>query len=117
MPKGSDLAYLTNLHSEFESHPCYVKGEDRRKWEKEFGLNHYAGCVSYTVQGFVDKNRDVQQDVFFDFMSRSINEFVQEITVYQDLLSCTVARAAGNATTMSRGTSKGKPTLADSFRY
>ena len=117
MPKGSDLAYLSNLHSEFENHPCYVKGDDRRKWEKEFGLKHYAGCVTYTVEGFVDKNRDVQQDVFFDFMSRSTNEFVQEITAYQDLLGCTVARASGNATTMSRGTSKGKPTLCDSFRH
>lgn len=117
MPKGSDLAYLTNLHAEFESHPCYVKGDDRRKWEKEFGLKHYAGCVTYAVEGFVDKNRDVQQDVFFDFMSRSTNEFVQEITVYQDLLGCTVGRASGNATTMSRGTSKGKPTLCDSFRH
>ncbi|XP_014299104.1 myosin-I heavy chain isoform X1 [Microplitis demolitor] len=117
MPKGSDLAYLTNLHAEFDTHPCYVKGDDRRKWETEFGVKHYAGCVTYTVEGFVDKNRDVQQDVFFDFMSRSTNEFVQEITVYQDLLGCTVARAAGYSATMSRGTTKGKPTLCDSFRH
>lgn len=117
MPKGSDLAYLTNLHAEFESHPCYVKGDDRRKWENEFGIKHYAGCVTYTVEGFVDKNRDVQQDVFFDFMSRSTNEFVQEISVYQDVAS-TIGRATGGTTTtMSRGTSKGKPTLCDSFRY
>lgn len=115
MPKGSDLAYLSNLHAEFDAHPCYVKGDDRRKWETEFGVKHYAGCVTYTVEGFVDKNRDVQQDVFFDFMSRSTNEFVQEITIYQDLLGCTVARS-GNMT-MSRGTSKGKPTLCDSFRH
>lgn len=81
--QGSDLAYLTNLHSEFEIHPQYVKGDDRRKWATEFGIKHYAGAVTYTVQGFVDKNRDVQQDVFFDFMSRSTNEFIQEITVYQ----------------------------------
>jgi len=51
-------------------------------------------------------------------MSRSTNEFVQEISAYQDLLGCTVARATGGTTTtMSRGTSKGKPTLCDSFRH
>jgi myosin heavy subunit len=51
-------------------------------------------------------------------MSRSTNEFVQEISVYQDLLGCTIARTTtGVATTMSRGTSKGKPTLCDSFRH
>lgn len=117
MPKGSDLAYINNLHSEFESHCCYVKGDDRRQWEKAFGLKHYAGCVNYAVEGFVEKNRDVQQDVLFDFMSRSSNEFVQELSVYQDLLSCMFGGRTNNATTMSRGTSKGKPTLCDSFRH
>ncbi|XP_049959838.1 myosin-I heavy chain [Schistocerca serialis cubense] len=113
MPKGSDLAYLTNLHAEFENHPNYVKGDDRRKWEKEFGIHHYAGCVTYCVEGFVDKNRDVQQDVFFDFMSRSTNDFVQEITKYQDLMCC----ATRMGTMSSRGTSKGKPTVSDTFRH
>lgn len=83
MPKGSDTAYLTNLHGDFEGHNSYVKGTDRRHWESEFGIRHYAGCVSYTVKGFVDKNRDVQQDVLFDFMSRSRNCFVQELASYQ----------------------------------
>ncbi|XP_039281618.1 myosin-VIIa [Nilaparvata lugens] len=117
MPKGSDTAYLSNLHNEFDSHPQYVKGDDRRRWEHEFGIMHYAGTVTYSVHGFVDKNRDVQQDVFFDFMSRSTNEFVQELTIYQDLLGTTAARMGNAGTTMARGTSKGKPTVSDTFRH
>lgn len=87
MPKGSDTAYLTNLHGDFDGHISYVKGADRRHWESEFGIRHYAGCVSYNVKGFVDKNRDVQQDVLFDFMSRSKNCFVQDLASYQVIIN------------------------------
>ncbi|KNC26754.1 hypothetical protein FF38_05408, partial [Lucilia cuprina] len=82
MPKGSDTAYLNNMHVEFEYNPYYFKGVDRRHWETEFGIKHYAGCVIYTAEGFVDKNRDVQQDVLFDYMSRSDNAFVKELSSY-----------------------------------
>ncbi|XP_059621971.1 myosin-I heavy chain isoform X2 [Phlebotomus argentipes] len=131
MPKGSDTAYLTNLHAEFDGHARYVKGADRRHWESEFGIKHYAGCVSYTVKGFVDKNRDVQQDVLFDFMSRSTNSFVQEMVSFQDLLSMqsqpppppppipgsAVQNGPPNGVgTVQRGTSKGKLTVSDTFR-
>ncbi|KAF7267243.1 hypothetical protein GWI33_019512 [Rhynchophorus ferrugineus] len=115
LPRGCDASYITNLHQEFESHERYVKGEDRRRWETEFGIKHYAGCVTYNVKGFVDKNRDVQQDVFFDIISRSTNEFVQVLSTFQDLVQKT--QATNGTGTVSRGTSKGKPTVSDTFRH
>ncbi|CAH0550688.1 unnamed protein product [Brassicogethes aeneus] len=118
LPRGCDASYISNLHSEFESHERYVKGEDKRRWETEFSIRHYAGAVTYNVKGFVDKNRDVQQDVFFDILSRSKNEFVQELSAFQDLSNTIASRAVANgAATVSRGTSKGKPTVSDAFRY
>lgn len=126
MPKGSDGAYVNNLNSEFEGHPHYEKSQDRRHLETEFSIKHYAGSVTYQVKGFVDKNRDVQQDVLFDFMSRSKNSFVQELSSYQDLLSLQSQSpsqqqlqniANGMIGTVSRGTSKGKLTVSDTFRY
>ncbi|KAJ3648825.1 hypothetical protein Zmor_020597 [Zophobas morio] len=118
LPRGCDASYISNLHSEFENHERYVKGEDRRRWETEFGIKHYAGCVTYSVKGFVDKNRDVQQDVFFDIISRSKHEFLQELSKYQDLSThVTTRQIANGGTTVSRGTSKGKPTVSDTFRH
>ena len=124
--QGCDAAYLTNIHTEFESHPNFFKGEDRRKWDKEFGIRHYAGTVIYTIRGFVDKNRDSQQDVFFDLLAKSESPFVKQLCDYRDLLS-KVAQLGieannGNGGSISKGsvrrimTNKAKPTVSDAFR-
>jgi len=113
------------LHSEFSSHPDYVKGEDRRRWDKEFAIRHYAGAVVYTVAGFVDKNRDAQQDVLFDYMEKSSQPLVRELCNFKDLLSkvtqlgTDIGKGDGS---ISKGTAKrvmtnkAKPTVSDAFR-
>ena len=120
--QGSDKAYLSNIHGEFESHPDYVKGEDRRKWDKEFGIRHYAGSVLYNVTGFVDKNKDAQQDVFFDSLLNSKSNFVQEICEFRDLQSkvAKLGEMKGDSSfskgTVKRMTNKAKPTVSEAFR-
>lgn len=52
-------------------------------WDQEFGIQHYAGLVTYTVQGFLDKNKDTQQDQLFELMHGSTNVFVQDLTRFQ----------------------------------
>ena len=123
MPQGSDKAYLTNLHTEFSQHLDFVKGDDRRRWDKEFGIRHYAGVVLYNVKGFVDKNRDSQQDVFFDILLNSKTTFVQELCEFRDLQS-KVAQLGENVKgdnsfskgTVKRLTNRAKPTVCDAFR-
>jgi myosin-7 len=80
--QGTDKSYLLKQHQELEEQEYYVKG-DRRKWELEFGIKHYAGNVTYTVAGFLDKNKDVQQDQLFEMMYNSSNVFVKDLTRFQ----------------------------------
>ncbi|RWS31049.1 unconventional myosin-X-like protein [Leptotrombidium deliense] len=120
VPKGTDTSYVNKLHSEFESITPYIRGDDRRRWDVEFGIKHYAGDVVYNVTGFLDKNKDVQQDQLFDLMAGSSNVFVKDLVKFQDLWTVTATRVS-NGNTMSRptsnsGTSKGRPTVADAFR-
>ncbi|XP_053210352.1 myosin-I heavy chain-like isoform X2 [Panonychus citri] len=123
VPKGSDTSYVNKLHSEFESHPCYVRGDDRRNWSQQFGIKHYAGQVIYKVDGFLDKSKDVQQDQLFDLMSGSKNVFIKDLVQFQDLIGISTSRIGPGGSTLPRPcsaqnstTSKGRPTVADAFR-
>nr|XP_034326517.1 myosin-I heavy chain isoform X5 [Crassostrea gigas] len=113
-PQGTDKSYVHKQHEAFDGHPCYVKG-DRRMWDQEFGIQHYAGLVTYTVQGFLDKNKDTQQDQLFELMHGSTNVFVQDLTRFQDLLGVRLEDLKGRQT-ISR-TNKSKPTVGDTFKH
>ncbi|BFZ12100.1 hypothetical protein BsWGS_15138 [Bradybaena similaris] len=113
-PQGTDKSYLVKQHQELEEHAYYIKG-DRRNWEKEFGIHHYAGVVVYTVQGFLDKNKDTQQDQLFDLMHSATNAFVSDLTRFQDLLGVKLDVLQGKQT-ISRTASRGKPTVGDTFK-
>ena len=86
--QGSDKSFLEKQHRELANHPHYIKGADKRRWGVEFGVKHYAGPVVYTVKDFLEKNRDHQQDMLFDFLEGSSISFAKEITKYR-VSTCT----------------------------
>ena len=81
--QGTDQSYLEKLHHELGRHSHFVKGGDKRLWSVEFGIRHYAGPVTYVVKNFLEKNKDVQQDLFFDYLEKSSCKFAREVTKFR----------------------------------
>lgn len=65
LPKGSDEAYVTKLHTYFEEgFECYSKPKARYRGrtgsgpdEPQFTVHHYADSVTYTATGWLEKNK------------------------------------------------------------
>ena len=82
MPKGNDGTLIEKLHTEFTSinpNPFYVKGNDRRNWSSEFSVQHFAGSVTYSVNGFLKKNKDSQQSQLLEVIETSRNPLLHDI--------------------------------------
>lgn len=54
-PKASDISYFEKCHYNHALNELYSRP---RMNSLEFGIKHYAGQVWYSVDGFLDKNRD-----------------------------------------------------------
>ena len=78
VPKGSDMSLLQKMT---ETHrKCAFFEKPRKKGqESTFVVNHYAGGVAYSVEGFLEKNRDMLQPDIQSFMAGSKNALVREL--------------------------------------
>lgn len=73
VPRGSDQKFVSRLHSQFDENektksPYYVR--NRRK-PNDFGVKHFAGDVHYTVDGFLEKNKDMLSPVLIKLVEDS----------------------------------------------
>lgn len=127
-PKGSDESFLEKQHQALGGHPHYVKPHKSRMSE-EFGVLHFAGVVQYRIHGFLDKNKDVMQDQLFEFMRQSSDEFVRDVTKFQNMLAMDRKVVMGKRLRRTKSivpgsgsnpeslrTNKAKPTVGDTFR-
>ncbi|CAH0700789.1 unnamed protein product [Spodoptera exigua] len=76
-PKGTDVTLLSKLNSNHSNKSCYITAKSSREYK--FGIRHFAGDVSYTVQGFLDKNRDLLTADVKEMMLDSSNEFLKNL--------------------------------------
>ncbi|ORX76076.1 hypothetical protein BCR32DRAFT_209564, partial [Anaeromyces robustus] len=115
-PKATDKTLLEKFHSQYSKHPFYVKP---KTLSSTFGIKHYAGVVTYTIDGFLEKNKDTLRADLMELMQGSSVELVsslfdlsEEFTDYvgtvkgNDLLSATKKMA--NSSSSSLNTLKGE---------
>jgi hypothetical protein len=88
-PKATDQTFLDKLASQHKDHPSLSFPKTARN---QFTIRHYAGEVSYTVDGFLDKNRDTLQPSILGVLQTSTDPLIKELA---DELAAAAAAAAG----------------------
>ena len=74
----SDQALMDKLCQHFNDHDhfeSYAGTRDRSLKENDFRIKHYAGDVTYTVDGFIDKNKDTLFKSLVTTMQASTSPF------------------------------------------
>ena len=75
---NTDDQLLANMGSAFHDHAHFCKGTKGRS-KTDFTILHYAGEVSYTITGFLDKNRDTLYPSLVKMMSESTRQLIRDI--------------------------------------
>ncbi|XP_032089957.1 unconventional myosin-Ie-like [Thamnophis elegans] len=71
--EGADHTLLQKLQSALGTHPHF------NSWNKGFIIHHYAGKVSYDVEGFCERNRDVLFPDLVELMQSSEIPFIRDL--------------------------------------
>ena len=76
-PKGNDVAFVAKVYTMNKESNCLYK--DRFFHDYEFGVNHYAGPVTYDANNFVTKNMDNLPSDLIECRKKSTNKIVSMV--------------------------------------
>merc|ERR1712038_1098121 len=80
VPKGDDNSLIEKMHKAFgegkKKNPFYGR---IRKYPNVFQINHYAGPVTYTIDGTLGKNRDKIHDSLAMFVQKCGTVLIQQL--------------------------------------
>eukprot|EP00002_Diphylleia_rotans_P023810 TRINITY_DN4689_c0_g1_i1.p1 TRINITY_DN4689_c0_g1~~TRINITY_DN4689_c0_g1_i1.p1 ORF type:complete len:1837 (+),score=393.89 TRINITY_DN4689_c0_g1_i1:87-5597(+) len=75
-PKGGDQLMLEKFHKNHEKSPYYEKP---RVSNGTFGIKHYAGPVTYAIDGFTEKNKDTLYFDYIEAMQASKSDHIRNL--------------------------------------
>uniref|UniRef100_A0A8C7PDD7 Myosin IG n=1 Tax=Oncorhynchus mykiss TaxID=8022 RepID=A0A8C7PDD7_ONCMY len=79
--KVTDTVCLESMDVKLGQHPHYTsrKVDKTMEFHRDFRIRHYAGDVTYSVEGFLDKNKDPLFQDFKRLMFNSSNPVMKEM--------------------------------------
>ncbi|XP_034016403.1 unconventional myosin-Ig [Thalassophryne amazonica] len=82
--KVTDTVCLDSMDTKLAQHPHYTSRklsptDKSMDFQKHFRIRHYAGDVTYSVDGFLDKNKDLLFQDFKRLMYNSANPVMKEM--------------------------------------
>lgn len=97
LPKGTDLLFLQKLEKAQNGKPSGRFRRDFRKAQDLFEIKHFAGNVTYSVNHFMEKNRDKMHDHLEDLLGSSFSERFKETMFIHGPRAQTLSDAANKA--------------------
>ncbi|KAI8853564.1 P-loop containing nucleoside triphosphate hydrolase protein [Chytridium lagenaria] len=73
VPKGSDESWVGKLFQQYEKNQFFIRPKTSKI---QFGVRHYAGDVTYTSTGFLEKNKDAIQDELIELVQKRLNQML-----------------------------------------
>ena len=67
-PKATDKSFEEKLKASLGKLPIFLKPQSKTDKNAHFAIQHYAGCVSYNVTGWLEKNKDPVNDTVVEIM-------------------------------------------------
>lgn len=76
VPRSTDKSFFEKL-----KHFCDGKSEKFKpsKFSNRFSLKHYAGDVEYSIEGWIEKNRDPMNESVLEILAGSSNKFIASL--------------------------------------
>ncbi|KAK9467430.1 P-loop containing nucleoside triphosphate hydrolase protein [Lipomyces arxii] len=118
LPSGSDDSYVQKLYTNFDSDNYKKVFKKPRFGKTAFTICHYAMEVTYSSEGFIEKNRDTVPEEHLEVLMASSNEFLKEVLKTSiDAAKADQAEMAAKAPKARAGAlTNRKPTLGSIFK-
>lgn len=81
LPKSSDQKFTRYLYARCDKHPRFF-ATSKQRVEYVFSIEHYAGLVEYTPDGWMEKNKDQLPAASSELLNTSDFDLIQEVKGY-----------------------------------